>query len=358
MAALQLRAFSPELDGTMMPYDFEGVDTVVPWGDDMQPIFISYIARHGARYLSSEKKITGLETELHNRQLTASGDSLLLLINRIREATGSGWGALSPVGIAEEQRLGRELYAIAPKLFAHGKVKAEATYVPRVVMSMYEVCHELNRLSPSLEISTEEGPQLDSLLRFFTTDREYAAYLRDGRWKATYDSIFAELVPAAPAARLMKKPSGNLKKITMEMYGILQSLRASGVDGNPACFFTEEEYRRCWEVDNLLHYYQRSANPFSELPAESAVGLLRRIEAATLAEPGVVARCYFGHAETIMPLLAAMHLPGCYEPDDPAKWQDYEVSPLGANLVIVTLRAPDGSLHTAMRLNGRWLPER
>lgn len=333
-------AFAPELDGTMMPYDFAAVDSVAPWGPEMKPVFINYIARHGARYLSSEKKVSELEKTLRANELTPRGDSLLALIERIREQTGDNWGALSPLGIAEEQRLGRELYAIAPELFAEGRVAAVATYVPRVVMSMYEVCHELNRCSPRLEIATAEGPQFNSLLRFFTTDSAYVEYLKD-----TPEDLAG--VPSEPAARLFVSPPKDLPKITMQMYGILQSLGAAGIEGNPADFFTEAEYRRCWEVDNLQHYHQRA----TALPAESAKELLHYILEHTLDEQGVVARCYFGHAETIMPLFAAMRLPGCYGP----QWLDYQVSPLAANLVMVILRAPDGTLHQALRLNGRWI---
>ena len=62
-----------------------------------------------------------------------------------------------------------------------------------------------------------------------------------------------------------------------------------------------------------------------------------------------------------MPLFDLMKLPGCVpSPKTPydeiyKSWQDYEVVPLGANLLIVTLRGASGKLYICMRLNGRWV---
>ena len=60
LTCLDIQAFNPRLDGTMMPYDFADCDSVVPWDDSYTPVFINYVARHGARYLSSEKKVSTL----------------------------------------------------------------------------------------------------------------------------------------------------------------------------------------------------------------------------------------------------------------------------------------------------------
>ncbi len=63
-AALNSRAQWPLLDGTMSPYDFSSVDSTLPWGGDMKPVYINYVARHGARFLSSEKKVADLKSAL------------------------------------------------------------------------------------------------------------------------------------------------------------------------------------------------------------------------------------------------------------------------------------------------------
>lgn len=370
-AAVSAGTFAPQLNGTMMPYDFAVADSVVPWGDDMKPVFINYVARHGARFLSSAKKTETLQRELTEARsggyLTAKGAKFLDVIAQVDSVTSGNWGALNATGIAEEQRLGQEMAAIAPDLLNAGHVEAVATYVPRVVMTMYELCHELARHSSHLQIATSEGRQFDRLLRFFTTDTAYVAYLDHGAWKGPYEDFIASHIPACPAQSLFAKrmDAGRMRSLTLEMYGVLQSLPAAGLSWHPDIWFAEDEYRACWEASNLQHYYERSVSPYSVIPARSACILLQDLLSSTESvvsgkSDGCVARLHFGHAETIMPLFALMRLPRCYYPDASATdvashWRDWEVSPLGANLLMVLLRDSAGDVYAAFRLNGRWV---
>lgn len=370
LTLVSAKAFSPKLDGTMMPYDFTSVDSVVPWNKNLKPAFVYYVARHGARFLSSEKKIASLRATLTDAEahgcLTQKGESFLRLINMIDSVTAGRWGALDEVGIEEEQRLGRELTAICPELFEKGKVSAVSTYVPRVVMTMYEVCHQLAAFSSHIEVSTSEGRQYDSLLRFFKTDKEYEDYIDHGPWRFAFDNFRNRNIPVRPAAEMINSvmPENRLRDMTEEAYGILQSLNAAGIETDPDQWFTEGEYRKCWEVDNLEHYYQRSVSLFSPIAANSAIPLLEDLIAKTdfaLSHPGELSACLrFGHAETLIPLFSLMRLPGCYAPQaSPDKvrdvWQDFNVSPLGANLLVVTLKDEAGDNYVALRLNGKWV---
>ncbi len=386
LTCLDIQAFNPRLDGTMMPYDFADCDSVVPWDDSYTPVFINYVARHGARYLSSEKKVSTLLKALDKAKadgtITRKGSAFLKLLNEVVEKTDGNWGALNHIGIIEEKRLGKEMAAICPELLKEGKIEASATYVPRVVMTMYELCHELARYSSGLEISTSEGRQFNPLLRFFKTDANYMHYLDSGPWLFSFSNFYRENVPTAPAASLIKgvADSHRLQKLTMDAYGVLQSLRASEIRADASQWFSEADYRSCWEVDNLKHYYQRSASSFSNLPAKCARPLLEAIInetdslfsarkneriAETTGEPihnpnTRKGRFYFGHAETVIPLFSLMRLPGCYapllNPQDVAKeWKDWQIAPLGANLMMVCLEDKEGRLFTALRLNGKWI---
>lgn len=370
MCVLGASAYAPTLDGTMMPYDFASVDTVAPWGEEMTPVYVAYVARHGARYLSSEKKVTAvmdmLEKARKSGSLTDAGRDFMRYVESLDSANAGKWGALSDVGIAEEQRLGAELVRLCPGLFSKAAVNAEATYVPRVVMTMYELSHQLVKECPDVEISAAEGKRFNPVLRFFTTDSAYADYLKAGPWKAAYDKFVKENIPVAPALRIL----GNgfdyheLQKFSLDAYGLLQSAPAIGMEGEAERWYAEDEYYRCWEVDNLKHYYQRSVSRFSELPAESAGRLLEemmtRLSRAESGEEMEQAHMWFGHAETVMPLFAAMKLPGCYAPDAApeqvaSRWKDWEVSPLGANLMIVLLKDDTGKSYVSLCLNGRWV---
>lgn len=362
--------FPESYSGTMLPYDFSETEQDVPWGPGLRPVYINYVARHGARFLSSEKKIekmrAALEEARKEGQLSKKGESFLRLIDRVDSATAGRWGALSEVGISEEKRLAREMADIAPRLLEKGKIKAIATYVPRVVMTMYEFCHELACISSQLEISTSEGHQFDPLLRYFTTDSSYVSFLSNPDWEKEYDAYAERVLPTAPAASMFTigKENKTLQKLSLDAYGILQSLEAAGLSADISEWFDPLEYRHCWEVSNLEHYYERSASRFSQIPTNSAKPLLKSIIASTDAHldgrTDEAAFLRFGHAETVLPLFALMRLPGAYAPDaDPEDlariWNDSNLSPLGANLLMVVLKDDDGKPFVSMRLNGKWV---
>ncbi|MDE6512319.1 MAG: histidine phosphatase family protein, partial [Muribaculaceae bacterium] len=145
-------------------------------------------------------------------------------------------------------------------------------------------------------------------------------------------------------------------------------------------FMSEADYRACWEVDNLEHYLRNTVTPISRLAGEATAPLLARIlsdadaalgarmESNARKRAGMApaqtecydANFYFGHAETLMPLLSLMRLPGCYSDSSDLstlyeRWRDYDVVPLGANLDIILLESLQGHVYVALRHNGRFV---
>lgn len=360
-------------DGSMMPLNLteaQSLREVAP--DSLKPVMINYVARHGARYLSSAKKISVLRSAFKDaekaRTITDRGRRFILLLDSVEAVTANRWGALNTLGKEEQQVLATQMRDLCPELMSHGSVQAIATYVPRVVMSMYEFCHTLCRLSPNLEINTAEGKRFSPLLRYFDTDPAYSAYLKNGDWKEVCSRYQEEIISTEPARRLLGgcygKDSKRYRELTMAIYGVLQSLRAASLPAPGTEWMSVKEYEQCWRVANLEHCLRRTSTSLSSLPAQSAKGLLSSI-IASLDSAGMpkspVAILRFGHAETLMPLFDLMKLPGCVPaPKTPydeiyKSWRDYEVVPLAANLLIVTLRGASGKLYICMRLNGRWV---
>lgn len=377
-----------QYDGTMSPYNFEAVEPAPAVPDSLRPFFINYVGRHGARFLSSESKVTAIRKVLEGARqrgsLTRAGHRFLTLLDKVDEVTGRRWGALNAVGEYEQRRLAEEMMKMWPEILNSGKVQARATYVPRVVMSMYTFCHTLAAQSNSLEIYTDEGRQNSGLLRYFDTNAEYVAYLDSGAWKKAYKQYLEKNAPYEPALRLTGYKSGidtlGMRRLSMDIYGVLQSLRAAGLEAPTTEWMTREEYRKCWEVSNLQHYLQRVANRYSDIAAEAAMPLLKEMSATADSvinqvkrgeQQSLKANLLFGHAETLMPLLSLMGLPGCdpcYEnclhsmavPQDfsdlPTLWNDRLVSPLAANLEIVYFISPTNNIYVLLRLNGRNIP--
>ena len=64
----------------------------------------------------------------------------------------------------------------------------------------------------------------------------------------------------------------------------------------------------------------------------------------------------FGHAETLMPLLSLMHLPGCYYMTNyfdtvESHWRNFHVVPMASNLQMILFRAKSGRLYVRIDLN-------
>ena len=360
------------LDGSMMPYDFSACDPVPQWPDSLRPVFVAYVARHGARYLSGPKKVDELEKILAERtkagKITREAKAFYKYIKEVWAHSDGNWGALSPEGVREEKELARQMPGLFPAL---GKglsnIDTRSTFVPRAMMTMYQFNHEMMSLNDSLEFAAASGRQFSPLLYFFDTDTAYASWRRGGEWEQVYDEFLDRHVSIEPAQRLLGDNYTNnkrrLRHLTMQIYGVIQANRASGLPAPTTAFMTVEEYRGCWLASNLLHYLRNNISPLnSSAGAAAAPLLLALIESVDKAcspdYDGVALQGWFGHAETLLPLFSLMRLPGCFALplnwDNLAdEWRLQEITPLGANLAILILRSVTGRHYAAVRLNGR-----
>lgn len=353
--------------GTMTPYNLAVTPAPVP--DSLVPVGVIHVARHGARYMTSPKNVDRLREALDKAagegNVTAMVERMQDVLYRIDSLSDGRWGMLDAVGRQEERRLAEQLRAEMPEALTRGQVQAWSTYVPRAIMSMYSFTYRLATLSPYLNIQTHEGPRQDTLLRFFDTDPEYVAYLKDGAWKEVYKEYYDRMVPVRPAISMVGRLSGyseaHLRDITMAAYEVIRSFDAMGQEFDPSAYFTDEELMACWKVSNLRHYLQRSATRVSDVPAAAAIPLLNaifdgidRIDTDTSPLRGLF---YFAHAETLMPLFSLIDLPGCNAPDVATDevwrvWQDARIVPLAANLDIEIYRTPSGETLISTVLNG------
>lgn len=365
------RLLPADYAGSMKLCSLGGEATHGIWPDSLQPVYIARVARHGARYISSKSKLEPLRRAIDDarreHKLTKTGERFALLLNEVDSLTGNHWGELSDVGKNEENAMGANLFGLLPELLRDAKATAIATYVPRVVMTMYEFCHQLALQSHGIEISTSEGHQWDCLLRSFSTDSTYAQWRQSGAWKDVVESFTDSIVSPAPARRMFGAglTAKKGRKLTLAIYGLLQSLEAMGLPAPTDEFMSEKEYEACWQTDNLTHYLRNTVNAMSAAAARATTPLLQRIISnaeAALENPGPAeANFYFGHAETLMPLLSLMEVEGsCNMTTDfahiGAYWKDYDVVPLGASLDIILLSGASGEIYAALRHNGKFIP--
>lgn len=362
------------LDGSMMPYDFRICTQPPTLPDSLRGEYVAYVARHGARYLSGPGKVEAvMKSLLHGRNtgtLSETGEAFLRLMEQVRDANDGNWGELSPVGIEEEKLLGERLCRTLPALRDAGtEVNCVSSHVPRVVMTMYQCTHRLIRNNDLIEVRTDEGPQYDSLLCCFVADTAYASYRANGAWRGVYDKFVERTVSADPARRLFtqtKLSEKKLRKLTMDMYEVLKGNRAAGLPAPTTQWMSEREYHECWEADNLRHYLRNTVNRLDRHAAQATAPLLKRIiadadkamEAADRGERHTALNGYFGHCETLLPLLSVMNLPRCEVGNTdalhlPDCWRIQDISPLGANLMILFARSDSGRWYAVVQLNGR-----
>lgn len=382
-AASKYSPLPAEYDGSMMPIDLTRCDTTSGVPDSLRAVHISYIARHGARFLSSAKKISSVEKRLYeaavNGKLSPEGASFFSLLKDISKATDGRWGLLSPVGIYEEEFLGDEMGRLYPQLLHKGEARSISTFVPRVIMTMYEFNHSLEQHHNKLELYTASGHQNDSLLYFFDYYPEYKEYRDSGEWTVIYEDFVRKHVSPEPARRLFAleydNNSSRLRNLTMDIYGVLQGCRAAGLDAPTTRWMSSEEYRGCWLASNLKHYLRNTPNSTDPFCIPATAPLVKRIIADAdhaLAQPAennqedkkLRFSGYFGHAETLLPLFSVIQLPGCYATvdnyDDLDKvWKLQDIVPLGANMAIIFMKPkstgnPD-RIYVSVRLNGQFI---
>lgn len=352
--------------GTSLPYPVP--ERVQSPPDSLETVFVNHVGRHGARFLS-KKDYTGAVLSFLDGQpkLTADGERVRRLCLRLDSLTDGRWGALDAMGMEEQDSIGARFFRRYPGLFERNdSVEAWSSYVPRCVMSMDFMTHAIESRFPRLEMGMGSGPRFNRLLRFFTTDRNYKAFKENGDWKRVWQDFADSVAPVSPIDRLTPDESGlsrrEKQELATNLYKVVAGSFAILTDAEWKPFFTDEEYRRLWECENLRHYLTYSWSGIGTEPMTQArpllAELIRTIDAAAAPEyDGPAAILRFGHAETLMPLLCLMDIPGCrYVTDDwgsvAAHWRDYEVAPMAVNLQMALCRSREtGELYLVTYVN-------
>lgn len=363
-----------QCQGSLMPYPAPKATVSVP--DSLTPVYITYVGRHGARYPASANHARLLEKALLRADslgtLTPMGRSLLSLDQEIIRRCADRWGSLDSLGMAEMRGIASRMMSRCVSLFTDGAVvNGLSSYSPRVMMSMYEFTHQMDRLNNRLSFVTSTGRGNSPLCRPFDTAPDFAQWLRQGDWKEPYDSIVGAMCPLGPVMRAVGDnyswPEGaDPSDIALAEYYVLAGCSAMGLSVDPVKYMTVKEYNALWSCFNLRQYLQRTASVLGTGPADIASDLLEHVVSTTDRAAQGQSPCalslIMGHAETLMPLLSLMRLKGCYYLTNyfdtvAENWRDWDIVPMGANLQLILLRHPGTRRHYLMTLlNERPMP--
>lgn len=379
LAALSAAAVDPtatkfswtDCQGSARPYPMPEHTAAYP--DTLHPVMINHVGRHGARFPATPRHSNTLIGALRQAEsdgtITPAGKKLMKLTQGVVAIVNGRWGALDSLGMAEQRSIASRMIAAYPELFKGSTVNAISSYSPRCIMSMDEFTHQLARMDNSVELNLSSGRRYSPLMRFFDGNSEYTEFRSSEELKHTVAEFFGQHCPTAPLRRLLgdkfnfETYSVPETDIALALYSTLSGLSAMGLDVDVTPYLTPAEQNDLWACFNLRQYLQHSASTLSTVPATIASALLEDLIATTdafIAGNGAVAKVNlrFGHAETLMPLLALMHLPGCYYLtnyfDTVAQhWQDFNVVPMAANLQMILFESETGRYYVRCDLNER-----
>lgn len=356
-----------ECRGSRMPYP--APDSVVAAPDSLSPVMICHVGRHGARYATSPERFLRVEATLmaHADKLTPRGKRLLQVTQQAIDTTADRWGDLDTLGIAEQQGISRRLCLAFPQLVVGQKITAISSYVGRCVASMNAFTGVLRRMQAGLGTVTEaSGPEYSPLMRPFSTDSAYVVWAKEKPYMPELDAYTSRMIPDRKVLDALMPGTGlsdsDATELVSSIYYVVSSLAAMGMaDADTAMdLLTPAEYNALWRIDNLRQYLSRTQTTLSTLPADIAAPLLQNlideIDGFIGGNDAATVRLHFGHAETLMPLLSLMRLPGCYYLthyfDTVADhWQTFHVVPMAANLQLILFRSHSGRYYVRVDLN-------
>lgn len=371
-AATSAAAQSFSLDqcrGSRMPYP--APDSVVAVPDTLAPVMIYHVGRHGARYATSADRFLRVEAALEARSadLTPAGRRMLEIARAAIDLTDDRWGQLDSLGIAEQQGIARRLCLTFPQLVVGQHVSAESSYVGRCVASMNAFVGVVRRMQSGLgKIETASGPQFNYLLRPFQVDSAYVEWAKAKPYEPELKAYAEQTAPGqAVVGRFIKNADfdpADARNLADDIYYTVSSLAAMGAPfaDEAMQLLSPEQYNALWRVDNLRQYLSRTQSTISTLPADIAAPLVRdmieRVDAFIAGTEANTLLLHFGHAETLMPLLSLMRVPGCYYlthyfDSVAAHWQSFHVVPMASNIQVILMRSRTGRYYVRLDLNER-----
>lgn len=361
-----------QCEGSLTPYPAPAGQFEFP--DSLTPVFINHVGRHGARYPASAANCLTLRRALEHADslgtITQLGRQLRKLNDEVITASNNSWGALDSVGMNEQAMIAARMFYNFTEVFGRESViKAISSYSPRAMMSMYCFTHQLDRMNNRLTFETSTGRINSRLMRPFDLDEDYLAFRKDKLSQPAYDEYFNKTAPISAIKRVLGEnypwaSDEAARELAITEYYVVAGLSAMGLSSQMDKYFTEDEANALWSCFNLRQYLQRTATTISSVPADIAADLVLDLIETTDAfvngeNTTTSAVLRFGHAETLMPLLSLLHIPGCYYLTNffdtvGQHWRDFDVVPMAANIQFIVFKARrSGRYYVRVDLNER-----
>lgn len=334
-----------------------------------EPFYISHIARHGSRFLSSRTSNCFLiaDTLAHyaeKNMLTDSGMALLEEIRLLHRMSEGNYGALTELGAQEHRDICARMVRHYPEVFADSvrrKIVTWSTVSQRVQDSRAAFTGELLRRIPGLNIDEQNARQkeksygLQEVTGYYMTKAERdEAKETEKQMDKTISLLRKGYDFTAFAANIFRTPADvrtkTVRVIAREAYRALKTVCVTYPDSLPSMgeYFTPGEIYYLWLGSSVPWVRYLSAEGYTNaFTAARGGGILACIvqdadEALSATSP-VAATLRFSHDTYMMPVMAAIPLEGtfltCSETEIPDFFQDYNYMCPACNVQLIFYRA-------------------
>ncbi len=328
------------------------VSTPVPAG--YEPFYISHYGRHGSRWMTADERYTEVvdvfDSLYHCSGLTPLGMDVRARLHRVWEDARGCSGNITPLGERQHREIAGRMYHNFPQVFREDAfVDARSSTSLRCAMSMSYFTEGLKELNPKLHVERRAYDKYMDYIAYTSPEGE-AFSSEKAPWRKGFRDFEAKNVrPARLMASLFVNPGviEDQDALMRSLYWIAADMQNVELDLSFYDLFEYEELLGIWKTVNARMYVCNAAAPLNGgLMPRCAAPLLRNIvesAEAAIQNGSPAADLRFGHDTHLIRLLALMQIEGCSNQETDMEkfhqaWQDYRISPMGANLQIIFYR--------------------
>ncbi len=328
------------------------VATPAPAG--YEPFYISHYGRHGSRWMTADERYTEVvevfDSLYQCAGLTPLGIDVRQRLHRVWEDARGCSGSITPLGERQHREIAGRMFQNYPQVFrGDAFVDARSSTSLRCALSMSYFTERLKELNPALHVERRAYHRYMDYIAYTSPEGEEFSS-EAAPWRKGFRDFEAKNVrPGRLMASLFVHPDviNNPDAMMRSLYWIAADMQNVELDLSFYDLFEYEELFGIWKTVNARMYVCNAAAPLNGgLMPRCAVPLLRNIlesAEAAIQKGSPAADLRFGHDTHLLRLLALMQVDGCSNQEwDMEKfhlaWQDYRISPMGANLQIVFYR--------------------
>ncbi len=178
--------------GTKTPYIYTATENIPP-PRGYKPVFINYVGRHGARFLTDPKDLSTLIKVLSlvkkQNELTGQGYRLEKMLKLFRQIESGKYGDITQAGKEEQEGIGSRMYRNYQNVFKGNGLRIITTQKVRTQQSARAFLKGL--LAHTKDEINESSPpdSLNNILRFYDISPAYRRYKKSESFRLPMDSL-------------------------------------------------------------------------------------------------------------------------------------------------------------------------